>query len=55
MSDEMIVKEAECGLKEPKPLRVAEMEKAMQLCRGKAPVPMTKEKEKSRRLHASKP
>jgi hypothetical protein len=32
---EMIVKEAECGLKQPKPLRVVEMKRMMALCRDR--------------------
>ena len=34
---EMVVKEAQCGLKEPKPLRIVEMKRLMLLCREKAP------------------
>jgi hypothetical protein len=29
----MVIKEAECGLKQPKPLRVVEMKRMMALCR----------------------
>ncbi|CAG8982849.1 hypothetical protein HYALB_00006659 [Hymenoscyphus albidus] len=34
--ERMVVKEAECGLKEPKPMRLVEMKRMMLLCREKA-------------------
>lgn len=34
----MVVKEADCGLREPKPLRITEMKRMMLLCRGRAGV-----------------
>lgn len=34
-TDEMIVKEAKCGLRQPKPLRVVEMKRMMALCRDR--------------------
>lgn len=36
--DVMVVKEADCGLREPKPLRITEMKRMMHLCRGRAGV-----------------
>jgi hypothetical protein len=33
---EMVVKEAQCGLREPKPMRLVEMKRMMLLCRDKA-------------------
>lgn len=31
----MVVKEADCGLEEPKPLRITELQSIMLLCRGR--------------------
>ncbi|KAF7874075.1 hypothetical protein EAF04_002747 [Stromatinia cepivora] len=41
----MVVKEAECGLKEPKPLRAVEMKRMMEICRDREKVD---ERERSR-------
>lgn len=48
VSPEMIVKEAECGLKHPKPLRLAEMARMMALCREKVGMASVRYKEKER-------
>ena len=45
---EMIVKEAECLLKEPKPMRLIEMKRMIWLCREKASVSLYKERVGSR-------
>ncbi|EDN94436.1 predicted protein [Sclerotinia sclerotiorum 1980 UF-70] len=42
---EMVVKEAECGLKEPKPLRAVEMKRMVEICRDREKVD---ERERSR-------
>ena len=43
-SKEMIVKEVECGIKQPKPLRLVEMKRMMLLCSGKGGMAMDKDK-----------
>lgn len=48
VSPEMIVKEAECGLKHPKPLRLTEMTRMMALCREKVGMGSVKYMEKER-------
>ena len=47
---DMIVKEAECGLREPKPVRLVAMKKMLWLCREKAAAEAYKEK--NRVLHS---
>lgn len=44
--ERMVVKEAECGLKEPKPMRLVEMKRMMLLCREKAGFGADREKVK---------
>lgn len=41
---EMIIREDECGLKEPKPLRFAEMKRVIWLCRGPLASPRVRER-----------
>jgi len=44
---DMVVKEARCGLKQPKPMRVTEMKRMVMLCRGKVGTTIGKEKGKA--------
>jgi hypothetical protein len=44
---EMVVKEARCGLKQPKPMRATEMKRMVMLCREKVGTTMGKEKGKT--------
>jgi hypothetical protein len=46
-AEEMIVKEVECGLKQPKPVRVAEMKRMVLLCRERVGVIMDKERSRT--------
>ncbi|KAH8687205.1 hypothetical protein BGZ60DRAFT_536104 [Tricladium varicosporioides] len=46
--NEMIVKEAQCEVQEPKPMRVSEMKRMMLLCRDKAGRSLDKETSKGR-------
>jgi hypothetical protein len=46
-NQEMVVKEAQCGLKEPKPLRIVEMRRLMLICRERAGANAEKKKEKA--------
>ncbi|KAE8445641.1 hypothetical protein EG329_012938 [Mollisiaceae sp. DMI_Dod_QoI] len=47
--EQMVVKEAECGLKEPKPVRVAEVKRMMLICKERFGDMMDKEKVQTRR------
>lgn len=47
---EMVVKEAECGLKEPKPVRVAEVKRMMLICKERFGDMMDKEKVQGRKF-----
>jgi hypothetical protein len=44
---DMVVKEARCGLKQPKPMRATEMKRMVMLCREKVGTTMGKEKGKT--------
>ncbi len=46
----LVVKEVECGLKHPKPLRVAEMKRMMLLCRER--IGVARDKERGRGGHS---
>ncbi|KAH6682579.1 hypothetical protein B0J14DRAFT_694059 [Halenospora varia] len=50
--NEVIVKEAQCEVQEPKPMRVSEMKRMMLLCRDKAGRSVDKENSKGRARHS---
>jgi hypothetical protein len=52
-SIDMVVKEAQCGLREPKPMRLVEMKRMMLLCREKAGFPSSSSERRKDKVSGS--